>query len=141
VVAAVCKKPNGYWRDFENVRREILSFVATREGPPTMPTGQELRTAGRNALRVAIHEYHGGLMQVAQRLGIKPTQKPKGYWKSFMNVVREILDFMRDRNDYHTMPTEEELNEAGRRTLVVAIHNYHGGLRHVTRLLGLSRAG
>jgi hypothetical protein len=38
------------------------------------------------------------------------------------------------------MPTEHELNEAGRRALVVAIYQYHGGLKAIKRRLGLSNA-
>ena len=132
------RKPKGYWKNLDNVKRAILAFVAQEGVRGVMPTETELRKAGHGSLVIAIHEHHGGLHDVARRFDLSMTQKSKGYWKDFGNVKREILAFVAERGTPGTMPTATELKRAGRGSLASAISEYHGDFHEVARKLGLS---
>ncbi|MBN2474336.1 MAG: hypothetical protein JXB62_06995 [Pirellulales bacterium] len=131
------RKAKAYWKDFENVKREILTFVAQHGVPDSMPTMVALREAGHASLAAAICEYHGDFHEVAERLGLSSTHKPKGYWKDFGNVRREILAFLVVHGTPSIMPTENELRGAGRNDLSYAIQTYHGGFQRVALQLKL----
>lgn len=129
------KKRNGYWRDFENVRQRIGEFMREHGLSGEMPTTQMLNAAGLRTLVVAIHRYHGGFPEAARRLNLALRTKPKSYWKDFENIRNEVLEFNLTHGQWGVMPTEQELNAAGKRTLVVAIYKYHGGFPNVARRL------
>lgn len=132
------RKPRGYWKDFENVKRELLAFIAEEGGTGRMPTMTELRAAGRGSLVSAIHEHHGDFQEVAQRLHLSTPYRPKGYWKDFRNVKCELLAFIAEQGVDGMMPTESELRDAGRSSLTFAICQYHGDFHEVARRLHLS---
>ncbi len=134
----MARKPRNHWRDFGNVRHEIVEFVAERGVPGRMPTITELRRAGHGSLVVAIHNYHGDFHQVASRLNLSVVHKPKGYWKSFDNVKDEILAFVAEKGVEGRMPMIMELRNAGYASLVCAIHEYHDGWYRVASRLNLS---
>lgn len=135
---SVLHKPKGYWKDFDNVRDEILDFVAKQGIPGKMPTIVELRKAGHASLVSAIHDYHGDWHRVAQRLDLSISQKPTGYWKEFGNVRREILTFVAEQGVPGMMPTESELKSAGHASLTSAIYQYHGSFGQVAQQLNLT---
>ena len=62
-------KPAGYWIDFTNVERELLSFLTEHGMDGIMPTVEELSNARRSDLASAISK-HGGFPIVAERLGL-----------------------------------------------------------------------
>lgn len=135
---SVVHKPKGYWKEFENIRRDIRAFVAQHGTPDKMPTIMEFREAGYASLVSAIHEYHGGWHEVAQRLKLTIGQRPMGYWKNFDNIRRKILAYVADQGAAGMMPTESELREAGQGSLTSAIYQYHGGFSKVAGQLDLA---
>ncbi|OHB73459.1 MAG: hypothetical protein A2V70_06825 [Planctomycetes bacterium RBG_13_63_9] len=135
---AMTHKPKGYWKDFRNLKREILAFVSESAEPGRMPTMRELKHAGHASLVSAIHQYHGSLFEVAQRLDLSVPQRPIGYWKDFGNVRQELLAFVAEHGIAGKMPTGSELRRAGQNSLASAIHKYHGDFREVAHRLGLS---
>ncbi len=132
------QKPKGYWQDFANVKREILTLISEQGEAGMMPTMAELREAGLGSLVSAIHEYHGDLHRVAKRLKLATPYKPKGYWKDFGNVRREVRRFIADHGNSGIMPTEGELRVAGHSSLTFAICEYHGDFRTVAGQLNLA---
>jgi hypothetical protein len=68
------RKSPGYWEDFSNLKRELLTFIETQGTPGVMPTGQELQKAGRGDLLNAIPN-HGGWQSVAECLGLTYVKK------------------------------------------------------------------
>lgn len=132
------RKPRGYWKDFGNVKREVLAFIANHGVRGTMPTVMELRRAGYGNLVSAIHQYHGDFQEVARRFQLVTSHKPKGYWKDFANVKREVLAFVAERGHDGMMPTEGELRNAGQSSLTFAIWEYHGDFQEVACRLNLS---
>lgn len=132
------RKPNGYWNDFFNVKRELLDFIQEHGTRGLMPTLEELKKVGRSSLAMSIQK-HGGAQSVAERLGVELsyTAKQNGYWKDFANVERELLAFIKKHGTPRVMPTNTKLQKAGQSSLSFAIHK-HGGCQSVAERLGLT---
>jgi len=132
-------KPSGYWKDFANVKRELICFIAEHGTAGVMPTANELSAASGDLLGAVVK--HGGISAVAKRLGLKlsGTSKPSGYWTDFANVKKELHNFVAEHGAAGTMPTYTVLNGAKRGDLVGAIAK-HGGVRSVAKKLGLQFA-
>lgn len=132
-------KPTGYWSDFKNVEKELLSFISEHGEEGVMPTQPVLADAGHSDLVNAIRR-HGGTPSVAERLGLsRPNaKKPSGYWDSFANVQKELHGFILNFGTKGMMPTASELSSNGRIDLVEAISKY-GGFPVVSDQLGLKR--
>ncbi|KAJ7519325.1 hypothetical protein O6H91_20G034800 [Diphasiastrum complanatum] len=65
------RKPKGYWDNLENIRQEILVFQKDNgEETTIMPTRKSLEKAGRFDIARALEKW-GGLLEVAQMLGLK----------------------------------------------------------------------
>jgi hypothetical protein len=132
------RKSPGYWEDFSNLKRELLTFIETQGTPGVMPTGHQLQKAGRGDLKNAIPK-HGGWQLVAERLGLTYSQKRQGYWNDFANLERELLAFIQENGTPSVMPTNEELKKAGRSALANAISK-NGGYPVVAERLQLKLA-
>lgn len=135
---SVTQKSKGHWKDFGNVKREILAFVAERGTPGVMPTATQLRHTGRGGLVAAISAYHGGFQVVAQRLGLTCRLRSKGYWRDFGNIRRAVFAFVAENGNSQLMPTERDLRDAGLSSLSTAIYQYHGSFHEVASQLNLS---
>ncbi len=133
-------KRHGYWDDFSNVERELLTFINEGDTPGVMPTTEELKKAAKSSLAVAISQ-HGGFSAVAERLGLELTyiKKTSGYWDDFSNLEQEILAYIQEHGVVGVMPTQEQLKKAGRHDLTNAIWK-HGGYQSVAERLGLELA-
>ncbi len=130
-------KPSGYWDNHAHIELAIHEFNEARGMPGLMPTGGELRKAGRDDLASAITN-HGGFPALAEQFGLRYTNsaKPAQYWDDFTNVERELLDFIHIQGTKGVMPTADELGKSGRSNLVFAI-NKHGGFPTIAERLGL----
>ncbi|MBI3244098.1 MAG: hypothetical protein HYZ49_17585 [Chloroflexi bacterium] len=62
-------KPTGYWSDFANVERELLTFITKQGKNGIMPLVRELIAEQRHDLISAIGRY-GGFSAIAHRLGL-----------------------------------------------------------------------
>ncbi len=132
-------KPSGYWHDFENIRKELLKFVAKHGTDGMMPIDAEFKKANLSHLASAIRR-HGGFAAVAEKVGLKfsAERKPLGYWNDFGSVKSEIEAFIAKHGTPGVMPSPFELNEVGCTNLVNAIKK-HGGVAVVAERLGLRR--
>src|SRR5258707_2898427 len=139
-LAYISKKMNGYWNDFTNVERELTAFISKQGKLGIMPTLEKLEQARQSVLVFAINK-HGGVLAVAERLGLQLsyTKKTYGYWDDFDNVARELLAFIQEKGAPGTMPTRTQLKDAGRSDLDSAL-NKHGGLVAVAESLSLEFA-
>lgn len=112
--------------------------MAARRMGKRMPSARALLAAGRGDLAGAIAR-RGGYSAAAQQLGLAWTgRKPRGYWRRFANLERELRAFIRDTRglDPRVLPTRRQLAAAGRMDLASAI-GWHGGFARVARQLGL----
>ena len=132
------QKTKGYWKDFENLRVELLQFVDSAQDPQSMPSSKDLRDGGRADLENPIR-MHGGTDAVAKRLNLKTTSKakPAGYWDDFENIRKEVMVIVGDSG---IMPTKTSLEKTGRNDLAVAIGRKHGGFKGLADKLGIERA-
>ena len=133
------KRQSGYWQDPNNFERELFDFIKEYGTPGRMPTKPELLKAGRGDIQCAISTYYGGFHTVANRWGLTYEKKRSGHWKEFTNIERAIHTFIEKQGMPGVMPKEKELQEAGERSLVVAIKQ-HGGFPEVAKRLGLKLA-
>ena len=62
-------------------------------------------------------------------------RKQNGYWKDFANVERELREVEKKLGHF---PTQKELMEIGKSSLVFAIGNYHKGINAVRERFGLT---
>ena len=69
------KKPRGYWDRYDNVRAEILAFIAEQGlEPGVMPSRQAFVEAGRKDL-AKLPERWGGTASLAAELGLRPASE------------------------------------------------------------------
>jgi superfamily II DNA or RNA helicase/septum formation topological specificity factor MinE len=135
---ADARKPLNYWKDFSNLKRELLAFIEKHGTLGVMPTDKKLIKAGRGDLPSVIRK-HGGSQSVAERLGLTYAKKRTGYWDDFANLERELLAFIEKHGTPGVMPTREEFKKASRNDLNNALHRY-GGSQSVAERLGLRLA-
>jgi hypothetical protein len=134
-------RPDGYWRDFANVERELLAYLHERGETQWMPSVAELLAADRVPLLNGIAR-HGGLRAVARRLGLTRRSRdgrPRREWSDFAVVARELQAFIAEHGRAGVMPTLIELRSAGQSSLVAALYR-HGGPRAVAARLKLKPA-
>jgi hypothetical protein len=131
-------KPSGFWKDVENVKREIEAFNLEQGSPGVIPKEAELKSNGRGSLANAIHQ-HGGFKQFALKHGYLTGRKPNGYYKSFEVLEAELLRWVDKSGTPGLMPTAQQLKDASppRHDLVKAISD-HGGFSEVSKRIGLS---
>ncbi len=123
-------KPDGYWKDWSNLKKEINKL---KKKLGHFPTSTEMRKNGQVSLAVGIKEYHGGIIKVREKLGIKENKKLSGYWNSFENVDYELKPIIKKLKHF---PTQAELIKLGKSSLAMAIGKYHGGINNVKERLG-----
>jgi len=127
------KKPDGYWKDIENVKREI-KVVMEEHDFKSIPTQKEFFNLGYINLVSRISEFHG-INNVRIIMGESIIQKPNGYWKDKKNVLNEINKINKKYN-FDGLQSSSKLKNLGYYSLVHAITKYHGGFPHQRELLG-----
>ena len=63
----VKEKPKGYWKNLENVIKELSEAIKKNEG--NFPTRSQLTQLGYRGLESAIFRYHNGLQAIQKRMG------------------------------------------------------------------------
>jgi len=124
------RKPNGFWKKWENVQ-PILDTIIKELGH--FPTQRDLKDRGQSVLAAAITLYHGGFYQVAIRTGYTSRKLPKKFWKDFSNIRSEILQ-LSERLGY--FPSTTEIRQYNR-MLEKAIYEYYGGIHKVRERLSI----
>jgi len=124
-------KPDGYWKDFDNIKKGLEPIIEKNNGE--FPTSTYLEENCYSSLRYAIQQYHGGLPKVRQKMGYEEENKPNGYWKDESNFERELKIVIKENNG--EFPTYEYLSENGYSSLRSAIQ-MHGGFSAVRGKMG-----
>jgi len=133
-------KPPGYWDDLAVLEQELLAFIAEHGTVGVMPTHAMLWSAGRGDLSGAMHR-HGGVMAVAERLGLARGDRCKSprYWKDPAVIDGELRAFIATHGEPGVMPKKQALEAAGRGDLANAISRA-GGQHATAQRLGLRPA-
>lgn len=132
-------KKRGYWKEWRNVRDELQRFVEMRDGErkgrmTKMVKLGELRKAGRTDLETAIVKHHGGVEQVAKRMGWKTRDKVQD---GFDWVAKQIYELVGDGGE---MPKQGYLRRNGRTDLAQQVTKW-GGPKVVAERLDLVYQG
>jgi len=85
-------KPSGYWKDVENVKREIDAFNLAYGTRGLMPKENKLKSTGCGSLANAIHQ-HGGFKKFASEHGYQTLRKPNDYYKQVEVLNVFCVDF------------------------------------------------
>ncbi len=123
-------RERGYWKNFENVRKELEIIINKLDH---FPTQAELVQLGRSSLNGAICTYHKGIISVRRNMGYNKVRNEKGYWIDWHNVKTEI-DLVISSKGY--FPDSDELREIGKSNLANAITKHHGGFFKVKKKMG-----
>jgi hypothetical protein len=118
----------GYWKNFENVKRE---YLATAESLGHAPNTRELYKMGKRSVVNGMIKHHGGISRVRKMLGFDG-RNPQGYWNDFRNLRRELEEIIKELGHF---PEKKELEEKGRKYVMSGI-NKHGGINAVRKRLG-----
>ena len=124
------RRPNGYWRDIENVRRELVPII-TELG--RFPTHAEIKERVSKGFGAAITRHHGGWVRLRERLGYPADRYPDGYWNDFANVERALQGAIQRFGHF---PNRKELDEIGLSGLDTIMEQKYGGTRAVRERLG-----
>jgi hypothetical protein len=131
------RKPPDYWTE-QTVDQEVRDYLEQRQIDGMMPTDFELRETDRADLAVAIARHGGGMLAVAQRLGLGTrAPKPDRYWEDPETIRKELLDYIQDHGVPGSMPTQASLMNAGRADLAIAISRHGGGWTEMAESLNL----
>jgi transposase-like protein len=66
------RSPNGHWRDFENIKREIIRIIGeTPELEGEVPSSNWLADNGYNNLVNGIVRYHGGFRKIRKKISLE----------------------------------------------------------------------
>lgn len=122
-------RPRGYWRDWKNIKKELLP-ICKKLG--RFPSPKELILLGKRDLISAFRNF-GYIKGVAEKIGYKSQNKPKGYWNHWGNLKKELLPICKK---LRVMPSSVYLRKMGRSDLEVAIFRRWGGIRGVAKKLG-----
>lgn len=122
-------KPHGYWQDYANVVKE---FSETIDRFGRFPTTEDISGSLKHAMYL-----HGKRIDDFRILfGYPITVKPKGYWRSWDNVEKEILGLV-DKNS-GVFPTllqiESELGSPAKKMVLE-----RGGIFILTKQMGFVR--
>jgi len=125
-------KPQGYWKSLDNALAEA-QLAMTDNNWDRLPSHGQLIKHGYNSLSHAIR-YHGGYLTFRKKLGQTNPEKPKGYWKSLDNTIKEVQQAI-EKQEWITLPSKEMLAKYGYHSLNYAISKYYGGIPNFRKLL------
>jgi len=140
------ERARGFWKDRNNVEKELKSWMKTRR-TDRLPSQKELRQSGCSSLASAI-DVHGGLAVFSGLLGVRlSARRSNGYWQDFEVLSRALTPYLRSVNVGNAtrggkdcaavfLPTQRQLRDAGRADLLRAIR-CHGGSAAVARRMGI----
>ncbi|MED3723039.1 hypothetical protein P4531_01540 [Geobacillus stearothermophilus] len=97
-------KPNGYWKDIDNVKRAIMDLIdrekVAEQDVPRFMTKQRLMAEGLTGL---LHEYHGSPIEIIEavfpgKYDVTEFQRvPNQHWHSPQNRVQALRTFCAKR--------------------------------------------
>lgn len=123
-------KPWGYWRNWENLERELKKIIGKNNGQ--FPSWKKLNQSGRSDITNAVKK-HGGMRIVRQKLGFDESSKENGFYENWGNVMGELEKACDELGHF---PSSKELRESGRSTLAVVICSNYGGFFSVREKMG-----
>jgi hypothetical protein len=130
------EKPNGFWKDWDNFRNELL--IAIEENGMEFPSNTRFSEMKKSSIYNAMHKYHGGPNAVRKRMGYEEIRKSLSYWKNWENARDKLLTIIEENNG--EFPSDDRLCKLGNSGLSESIYRDHGGYPAVRRRMGYKLA-
>ncbi len=121
------KRPNDYWKNLDNVRKEFDDLIKKLGH---FPTSSEIAKEN-SSLGGAISKYHGGIREMQEIYGEKG-KKPDHYWSDEDNVRKELEKVIQELGRF---PTAKEIQKMCG-SLLSGINNVFGGVLAARRAYG-----
>ncbi len=107
------RKPSGYWKNIENVKRELKPLI---DKLGRFPSNNEMIKEIGNSLPRYIMKYHGGILHLSQEMGLKNYdesigRRTQGTWKK-EDVVDKFLKILKKHKLNH-FPSRYDLKDMG----------------------------
>lgn len=131
-------RKQGAWEEPGTLDREVHAFIKLFKKAGQMPTQADFKRHGRSDLNNALFRYGGGHVAFAVRHGLKLNERPKGYWRRFSNLRKELVEFNKHFGHAGQMPSSPQLRDADYSRLDSAISNVWDGYFSVAERLGWS---
>lgn len=84
------KRPNGYWRDFDNVKL-VITEMTDKLG--YYPSGDDLSRSGYSTLPAVISKYHGGMLAVRRKMNIPKVFRKSKIMLEVESKIGEPIEF------------------------------------------------
>ena len=96
------RKPSGYWKNIENVKRELKPLI---DKLGRFPSNNEMIKEIGNSLPRYIMKYHGGILHLSQEMGLKNYdesigRRTQGTWKK-----EDVVDLFQTKKSPILPPT------------------------------------
>ena len=118
------KKPLGYWREWENVERELKNII---EEIGHFPSQKELNSHGIGALSNSVHKNFYGIVSVRERMGYEIIKRRDGYWTK-ETVYEEVLSLARRLGHF---PTHKERKKNDIATVDIYANKYFSSMQNL----------
>ena len=107
------RKPSGYWKNIENVKRELKPLI---DKLGRFPSNNEMIKEIGSSLPKYITKYHGGILHLSQEMGLKNYdesigRRTQGTWKK-EDVVDIFLKVLKKKKLNH-FPSRYDLKDMG----------------------------
>ena len=104
----------GHWKQEKNVIKTLEKMI---DELGHFPTQSELSEIEKGGMLSAISK-NGGFSYFREKMGYDAISKPNGYWTE-ENVIKELEEVIDELGHF---PTNREMNEIGKSSLIFAIH-------------------
>src|SRR3989344_3175300 len=129
------RKPREYWKDIENVKREVGRVMRENE-LDIFPTHDGLTKLNEFGLAQAISRYYG-FPNFRERLRQEKIGVDDVRWQDLDFATEQAGRFIKE-NGFKELPSPRRLKNLGARGLSQAITHYHGGPQKFRRMLYVS---
>ncbi len=99
------RKPNGYYRVFENVRRKLEDIISKLGHFPSL---EELCNLKESSLAAAFNQFHGGVNNVRVKMGYETLEYKVERFRKFPNVKKVLNGLIQEIGHF---PSAEELRK------------------------------
>ncbi len=123
------KKQNKYWKNRENVEKEIKEIV---EEYGYFPSFSKLRESKHRGIINALAA-HGGIVKFRKLI---KSRKPRHYWENIENISKELKKITKSLGHF---PSSYELSKLEYKNLATAIYQHHGGIDKVRERMGYEK--
>ncbi|HLP79723.1 MAG TPA: hypothetical protein VK158_03760 [Acidobacteriota bacterium] len=127
------RRPDGYWLNVENAKKEALQIMRTHNFK-RLPSTHTLFKLGYSGLMGAIQEHYGGVGAFRKLLG--DTAENYLLWQDKQKAADYARSLLKKHN-WKTLPASQTLEKLGYAGFVAGVRRYHDGLESFRNYIGV----